>query len=114
MGFVLRNAAIGDPGFVTVPEQWLLSTALADSLRKTMTPGHATPTLAAQTGAGTGSTTHFSVVDVDGNAVSNTYTLNDLYGCGVTIPGTGVLLNDIMDDFTVAPGPGQQLGTDPG
>ena len=44
------------------------------------------------------------MVDVDGNAVSNTYTLNDLYGCGVTVPGTGVLLNDIMDDFTVAPG----------
>ena len=109
-GFVLRNAVIGDPGFVTVPEQWLLSTALADSLRKTMTPGRATPTLAAQAGAGTGSTTHFSVVDVEGNAVSNTYTLNDLYGCGVTIPGAGVLLNDIMDDFTVAPGRANSWG----
>ena len=103
-GFVLRNAAIGDPGFVTVPEQWLLSTALADSLRKTMKPGQATPTIDAQASSGTGSTTHFSVVDADGNAVANTYTLNDLYGCGVTVPGTGVLLNDIMDDFTVAPG----------
>jgi len=102
--FVLRNSAIGDPDFVTVPEKWLLSAALADSLRRTIKPGLATPTLEAQAGAGTGSTTHISVIDVDGNAVANTYTLNDLYGCGVTVPGTGVLLNDIMDDFTVAPG----------
>lgn len=108
--FVLRNASIGDPGFVTVPEPWLLSTALADSLRRTITLGKATPTLDAQAGAGTGSTTHFSVVDVDGNAVANTYTLNDLYGCGVTVPGTGVLLNDIMDDFTVAPGRANSWG----
>jgi gamma-glutamyltranspeptidase/glutathione hydrolase len=109
-GFVLRNAAIGDPGFVTVPEQWLLSAALADSLRRSMKVGQATPTLEAQAGAGTGSTTHFSVVDREGNAVSNTYTLNDLYGCGVTVPGTGVLLNDIMDDFTVAPGRANSWG----
>ena len=102
--FVLRNAAMGDPDFVTVPEQWLLSTALADSLRRSMKADRATPTLEAQAGAGTGSTTHYSVVDVEGNAVATTYTLNDLYGCGVTVPGTGVLLNDIMDDFTVAPG----------
>ena len=102
--FVLRNAAIGDPDFVTVPQQWLLSAALADSLRRSMKPDRATPTLEAQAGTGTGSTTHYSVVDEEGNAVSTTYTLNDLYGCGVTVPGTGVLLNDIMDDFTVAPG----------
>lgn len=102
--FVLRNAVMGDPDFVTVPEQWLLSTTLADSLRRTMQPGRATPTLGAQSGAGTGSTTHYSVVDAEGNAVATTTTLNDLYGCGVLIPGTGVLLNDIMDDFTVAPG----------
>lgn len=108
--FVLRNAAIGDPGFVNVPQQWLLSKALADSLRRSMKLGQATPTLDAQAGAGTGSTTHFSVVDVDGNAVANTYTLNDLYGCGVTVPGTGVLLNDIMDDFTVAPGRANSWG----
>jgi gamma-glutamyltranspeptidase/glutathione hydrolase len=75
-----------------------------------MKPGLATPTIEAQAGAGTGSTTHFSVVDADGNAVANTYTLNDLYGCGVTVPGTGVLLNDIMDDFTVAPGRANSWG----
>jgi gamma-glutamyltranspeptidase/glutathione hydrolase len=102
--FVLRNATIGDPDFVTVPEQRLLSAALADSLRATIDPTRATPTLGAEAGAGTGSTTHFSVVDREGNAVATTTTLNDLYGSGVTIPGTGVLLNDIMDDFTVAPG----------
>ncbi len=108
--FILRNAVIGDPDFVTVPEQWLLSTVLADSLRRTMKPGRATPTLAAQASAGTGSTTHFSVVDAEGNAVSTTTTLNDLYGSGVMIPGTGVLLNDIMDDFTVAPGRANSWG----
>ena len=102
--FTLRNTTIGDPDFVTVPTTWLLSSALADSLRRTIKPGRATPTLEGSPPAGTGSTTHFSVVDAEGNAVSNTYTLNDLYGCGVTVPGTGVLLNDIMDDFTVAPG----------
>jgi gamma-glutamyltranspeptidase/glutathione hydrolase len=103
-GFILRNAVIGDPDFVTVPEQWLLSMVLADSLRRSMQSNRATPTLSAQADAGTGSTTHFSVVDAEGNAVATTTTLNNLYGCGVTIPGTGVLLNDIMDDFTVAPG----------
>jgi len=102
--YMLRNSVIGDPDFVSVPEQWLLSAALADSLRRTIEPGRATPTLGAQGGAGTGSTTHFSVVDGEGNAVATTFTLNDLYGSGVTVPGTGVLLNDIMDDFTVAPG----------
>ncbi len=49
-------------------------------------------------------TTHFSVVDADGNAVSNTYTLNFGYGSGVTIPGAGFLMNDEMDDFTSKPG----------
>ena len=80
-----------------------------------MKPGQATPTL-----DGTGRCRHrFDDALLGGRRRratpwSNTYTLNDLYGCGVTVPGTGVLLNDIMDDFTVAPGPGQQLGADPG
>jgi gamma-glutamyltranspeptidase/glutathione hydrolase len=53
---------------------------------------------------GTGQTTHFSVVDPAGNVVANTYTINDLYGSGVTAKGTGILLNDEMDDFTSKPG----------
>src|SRR5262249_4928991 len=49
-------------------------------------------------------TTHFAIVDADGNMVSNTYTLNDWFGAGVTARGTGILLNDEMDDFTARPG----------
>src|SRR3990167_8397874 len=49
-------------------------------------------------------TTHFSVVDAEGNAVANTYTLNDTYGAAITIAGLGVLLNNTMDDFTTQPG----------
>jgi gamma-glutamyltranspeptidase/glutathione hydrolase len=55
-------------------------------------------------------TTHFTVVDSAGNAVANTYTLNDLYGSKVTVKGTGILLNDEMDDFTSAPGKPNQYG----
>ena len=51
-----------------------------------------------------GATTHFSVVDAEGNAVANTYTLNGWFGCGVTVEGAGFLLNNEMDDFTAKPG----------
>ena len=55
-------------------------------------------------------TTHFTVVDNDGNAVTNTYTINDLYGSAVTAKGTGVLLNDEMDDFAASPGKANLYG----
>ena len=76
-----------------------------------MTPGHATPTLEGAAGAGTGSTTHFSVVDVEGNAVATPTRSTTSMDAASPFPGAGVLLNDIMDDFTVAPGPCQQLGS---
>lgn len=101
--YTLRNSTIGDPAFVDVPVRRLLSKELADSLRASIDLSRATPTLAAGV-AGTGSTTNYSVVDAEGNAVANTYTINDLFGSGVTVSGAGYLLNDIMDDFTTAPG----------
>jgi gamma-glutamyltranspeptidase/glutathione hydrolase len=101
--FTLRNRHLGDPAFATIPQAWLLSRELADSLRRTIVPDRATPTLA-PAGAGTGSTTHYSIVDPQGNAVATTTTINDLFGSGVTVSGAGFLLNDEMDDFTTAPG----------
>ena len=102
--YMLRNSTIADPAFVKVPEERLLSAALADSLRASINLTRATPTISGDDVAGTGSTTHFSVVDAEGNAVANTTTINDLFGSGVTVSGAGFLLNDIMDDFTTAPG----------
>jgi gamma-glutamyltranspeptidase/glutathione hydrolase len=102
--YVLRNSTIADPAFVAVPVERLLSMQLADSLRGTINLARATPTIAPDEVAGRGSTTQCSVVDADGNAVSTTTTINDLFGSGVTVSGAGFLLNDIMDDFTTAPG----------
>jgi gamma-glutamyltranspeptidase/glutathione hydrolase len=102
--YILRNGIMADPAFVDNRAEWLLSSVLADSLRATISPDRASPTLADAGVAGTGSTTHYSVVDAEGNAVSTTTTINDLFGSGVTVTGAGFLLNDIMDDFTAAPG----------
>lgn len=106
--FADRSAFGGDPDFVRVPVQGLTSKAYAAQIAKTIHLTEATPS--AQVGHGrpqafeSQDTTHFSVVDAQGNAVSNTYTLNFLYGSGVTAVGTGVLLNDEMDDFAAKPG----------
>src|SRR5207237_5604425 len=82
----------------------LLSKAYAADLRKGIGK-RASPTPAFAPGARTGSsTTHYSVVDQEGNAVSCTTTLNDSYGSAVTVTGAGFLLNDEMDDFATAPG----------
>jgi gamma-glutamyltranspeptidase/glutathione hydrolase len=102
-GFAMRNQHVADPAYYTVPMAWMLSTSVGDSLRRTIDPAQATPTPALTT-PGTGSTTHYSVVDAEGMAVATTTTINDLYGCGVTVSGAGFLLNDEMDDFTIKPG----------
>jgi gamma-glutamyltranspeptidase/glutathione hydrolase len=76
-------------------------------------PNKATPsnTIGAGTiGAESPETTHFSVIDQQGNAVSNTYTLNTAFGCKVVIPGTGILLNNEMDDFSAKPGAANVYG----
>ncbi|MGQ0703320.1 MAG: gamma-glutamyltransferase [Gemmatimonadales bacterium] len=103
--FMDRNHYLGDPAFVTAPIERLISKEHADSLRMQIDPARATPTPRFTASAPRGSsTTHYSVVDADGNAVSCTTTLNNSYGSAVTVTGAGFLLNDEMDDFATAPG----------
>jgi len=109
--FTDRNVYLGDPDFVSIPTERLLSKAYADSQRATIDPRHATPTPHFDASLRTdGETTHYSVVDAEGNAVSTTTTLNNSYGSGVTVSGAGFLLNDEMDDFATAPGKPNSYG----
>lgn len=113
-----RAEFLGDPDFVSVPIRGLIDPAYARSLMKSFDATRATPSegLAAgrpslQTSYSESSeTTHFSVVDEDGNAVATTYTLNGLFGNSVTVPGTGLLLNNEMDDFTAKVGVRNMFG----
>jgi gamma-glutamyltranspeptidase / glutathione hydrolase len=108
--FTDRNTWLGDPAFVQNPTDRLLSKSYAADLRKGIGE-RATPTPAFSPGPRTGaSTTHYSVVDTEGNAVSCTTTLNDSYGSAVTVTGGGFLLNDEMDDFATAPGKPNMYG----
>jgi gamma-glutamyltranspeptidase/glutathione hydrolase len=106
--FADRAEFLGDPDFVRLPVTALTSNAFAEDRRKTIDLEHASTSAGIRAGDPARfehtETTHFSVVDGDGNMVSNTYTLNDWFGAGVTAKGTGVLLNDEMDDFTSQPG----------
>lgn len=102
-----RATYIGDPDFVKVPVTQLIDKAYAARLRSTIDKERASQSTAIGPGKLIGEpsdTTHFSIIDGAGNAVANTYTINDIYGSGVTIKGTGILLNDEMDDFTAKPG----------
>jgi gamma-glutamyltranspeptidase/glutathione hydrolase len=109
--FMDRNHHLGDPAFVTMPLAQLLSREHADSLRRQIHPDRATPTPKfPATAPNSPSTTHYSVVDADGNAVSCTTTLNNSYGSAVTVAGAGFLLNDEMDDFATAPGKPNMYG----
>jgi gamma-glutamyltranspeptidase/glutathione hydrolase len=108
--FTDRNAHLGDPGYVDNPVERLLSKNYAESLRRQIGE-RATPTARFEpAAAGGSSTTHYSVVDAEGNAVSCTTTLNDSYGSAVTVTGAGFLLNDEMDDFATAPGKPNMYG----
>ena len=103
--YIDRNAYLGDPDFVRMPLARLLSKTYAATLRAGIDSLRATPTPPATGVRAEGTeTTHFSVVDADGNAVSCTTTLNNDFGSAVTVTGAGFLLNDEMDDFTSAPG----------
>ncbi|MGH7590138.1 MAG: gamma-glutamyltransferase, partial [Gemmatimonadales bacterium] len=108
--FTDRNFYLGDPAFVNAPIAKLISKAYADSLRATIDLQHATPSADVKPAAGGTSTTHYSVVDADGNAVSTTTTLNNSFGSAVTVGGAGFLLNDEMDDFASAPGKPNMYG----
>jgi gamma-glutamyltranspeptidase / glutathione hydrolase len=103
-----RSEYFGDPDFVNVPITKLLDPAYIASRRASIDPQHATPSSDLGPGKFRGSestqTTHFNVVDSDGNAVAVTYTLNGGFGSGVTAPGLGFLLNNEMDDFSAKPG----------
>jgi gamma-glutamyltranspeptidase/glutathione hydrolase len=109
--FIDRNGKIGDPSFVDVPVDRLTSKAYAKEVRATIAPDHATPTgrLVPQPTEGS-ETTHYSVVDADGNAVATTTTLNALFGSGVYVRDAGFFLNDEMDDFATHPGHPNMFG----
>jgi gamma-glutamyltranspeptidase/glutathione hydrolase len=102
--YVDRNSYLGDPDFVQNPVERLTSKAYAEKIRTVIDPGKAGVSKDIKPGVQPhegNNTTHYSIVDKAGNAVSVTYTLNDWFGARVIANGTGVLLNDEMDDFTV-------------
>ena len=129
-----RAEYLGDPDFSNVPVTQLLDRAYLKRRMNDFSPDKATPSSAVEPGLGpvkvsssqsasggqalnaqlfsseSTETTHFSVVDAAGNAVANTYTLNGNFGSGVTVPGTGVLLNNEMDDFTAKLGVKNMFG----
>jgi gamma-glutamyltranspeptidase/glutathione hydrolase len=109
--FMDRNQYLGDPAFVSMPLDRLLSKKYAADLRAQIQLDRATPTPAFVSSTREGeNTTHYSVVDAAGNAVSVTTTLNSSYGSGATVTGAGFLLNNEMDDFASAPGTPNQYG----
>ncbi|MDR2195666.1 MAG: gamma-glutamyltransferase [Gallionellaceae bacterium] len=106
-----RNRYLGDPDFVNNPLDRLLSKDYAAEVRAQIAPDKAGVSADMGTPAQEGSnTTHYSIIDQWGNAVSVTYTLNGWFGAKVTAGGTGVLLNNEMDDFTAKPGVPNQFG----
>jgi gamma-glutamyltranspeptidase / glutathione hydrolase len=108
-----RARYLGDPAFVNAPVATLIAKDYAARQRASINLDHATPwtdALSATPPREGSNTTHFSVVDSFGNAVSNTYTLNFSYGVGLVADGTGVLLNNELDDFTAAPGASNAYG----
>ncbi|MGI9243542.1 MAG: gamma-glutamyltransferase, partial [Verrucomicrobiales bacterium] len=108
--FADRSRYLGDPDFTDVPTARLLSKDYARLLADQIDLGGATPSAKVAPGLDaldrfeSDETTHFSVIDRHGNAVSNTYTLNFSYGSKLVVPGTGILLNNEMDDFSAKPG----------
>jgi gamma-glutamyltranspeptidase/glutathione hydrolase len=99
-----RNTLLGDPAFVTNPLERLLSQDYAAALRAEIDAAEVVPPAAPPPSQEKAETTHYSVVDGEGNAVAVTYTINGSFGAGVIAPGTGFFLNNEMDDFTVKPG----------
>ncbi len=110
--FADRNSALGDPDFVASPVARLLAPAYLARERASIEPDRATPStmLPAIESHEGHNTTNYSVIDAAGNAVDVTYTLNNSFGSGFTAAGTGVLLNDEMDDFTSKPGAPNMFG----
>jgi len=112
--FADRAEYMGDSDFVKVPVPGLIDKAYAATLRATINTERASTSEEIRAGRPAGyesdETTHFTVVDAEGNAVSNTYTLNNSYGSAAVAKGTGLLLNDEMDDFAAKPGTPNMYG----
>ncbi|HEY9706781.1 MAG TPA: gamma-glutamyltransferase, partial [Oculatellaceae cyanobacterium] len=109
LAYADRSMFLGDPDFVTVPVAGLTSKNYANELRRKINVNQATPSQKIAPGnpnqfSESNDTTHYSVMDKYGNIVSNTYTLNFPYGTSLTAAGTGILLNNEMDDFSAKPG----------
>ncbi len=106
--FADRAEYMGDADFVKVPIAGLTDKKYALQLRETINPARASSSEQVKAGKPSGyeseETTHFTVVDSEGNAVANTYTLNNSYGSAVVAKGTGLIMNDEMDDFAAKPG----------
>ena len=108
-----RNTYLGDPAFIDNPIERLLSKQHSGEIRALIQPHRATPSSDLDAGtaaAEKATTTHYSIVDVRGNVVSATYTINDDFGAKVIAGDTGFFLNDEMDDFTAKPGAANMFG----
>jgi gamma-glutamyltranspeptidase/glutathione hydrolase len=108
-----RNTYLGDPAFVTNPIARLTSKDYAARIRTHIPPDSATPSKELRPGVAPheqNETTHYSIIDSAGNAVSVTYTVNGVFGAGVMAPGAGFLMNDEMDDFTIKAGAANMFG----
>ena len=112
--FADRAEYMGDSDFVKVPVAGMIDKAYATRLRSTINTDRASSSAEVRAGRPAGyeseETTHFTVVDSEGNAVANTYTLNNSYGSAAMAKGTGLLLNDEMDDFAAKPGTPNMYG----
>jgi gamma-glutamyltranspeptidase/glutathione hydrolase len=108
--FADRAEYLGDPAFVSNPVNALTAPAYLARRASEIDPAKPSATAGVQPGLEKPQTTHFSIVDKWGDAVSNTYTLNGDYGAGVVVAGGGFLLNDEMDDFSAKPGAPNQFG----
>ena len=109
-----RSKYLGDPDYYEVPVSQIISKNYAKTINEKIKIGKVTPSSVIYPGTFSDNesyeTTHFSIVDKDGNAVSSTYTLNSTFGSGVVIKNTGILMNNEMDDFAAAPGIPNQFG----
>ncbi|HLN98926.1 MAG TPA: gamma-glutamyltransferase [Pyrinomonadaceae bacterium] len=112
--FADRSEFLGDSDFVKVPVAGLIDKAYAAKLRRSINSERASTSVEIGAGQPAGyeseETTHFTVVDAEGNAVANTYTLNNSYGSAAVAKGTGIILNDEMDDFAAKPGTPNMYG----
>jgi gamma-glutamyltranspeptidase/glutathione hydrolase len=114
LAYADRSEHLGDPDFYDVPQEWLLSEEYAAELADSIDMKWARPSTDVSAGVPplpeSEDTTHFSVMDSDGNVVSNTYTLESSYGSGISVAGAGFLLNNQMGDFVSKPGTPNSYG----